>query len=648
MKKLTFVFVMLCSFVLACVFSKNMLADNSYPFAIPNCESCPSVDPYGFCKSHCTSYVAFMLNSYGVNFTNSYKSGGWHNASSWNNAAIDVGIKVDNHPVPGDVAFWNSLSGAGHVAWVEKVYFDPSGEATNIDITEYNYEACSYSSRKISANDPDGFIHILAYNEGVTGLFYLDSYENSSPGQSKEEWGWILKKVWSSYRCKNGCNSNYAQSYIDTMAYNIGMGGGPGYEIWITDDPTPNLPDFKVEKSWLETPWGTEAYKYGLPEIAKMKAQFKNVGEGACSGDIEVHFYLSRGYKEDPHSGDGSWTRVGTDFIQCENLQPGQTQTETEGIELWRDIPEPGIWNIVACIDHPQDDHNNGGNFPEEHESNNCSTEAVFEVTSDGQAVNVPQYDLIISSLSLTNTASPASVFSGDLMGAKMAVRNIGNAASPSGIRSSYEISGPGTGYQWTMIADDGSDAGELTPGRDQWEEINSLVSAPTVPGAYALRACADYQNAVAETDETNNCQEISFDVVERPAPKLVISQFKDQKGCCTTNTGDYVYPDIWVRNDGPAAPSANVTVIYQISSPVGTGGIFQTIGYGTIEPRELPPGGTDEDYMDGSRWRIPKSSAWKNQWHTVRACLIEDGSFPTGDPNLGDICAAYNRYSKK
>ncbi|MGB3073325.1 MAG: hypothetical protein WBB68_03645, partial [Candidatus Moraniibacteriota bacterium] len=80
--------------------------------------------------------------------------------------------------------------------------------------------------------------------------------------------------------------------------------------------------------------------------------------------------------------------------------------------------------------------------------------------------------------------------------------------------------------------------------------------------------------------------------------------------------------------------------------SPVATGGAYISIGSGSIRPDELPPGGTDEDYMDNA-WSIPKNSAWKNQWHTVRGCLKVDGSTPVGDPGT-EVCAYYTRYSKK
>jgi hypothetical protein len=431
-------------------------------------------------------------------------------------------------------------------------------------------------------------------------------------------------------------------SYLEG-GYGIG-GPGPGTWTDAADDPIPNLPDFIVRKLWLETPWGFETYQYGSPEIMKMKAQFENIGDGnlpSGSAPIEVHFYLSKGYKEDPHSGDGAWKRVGTDYIQPENLRTGDTHTETEGIELWRDIPSPGIWNIVACIDHPQDDHNDGGDHPEKHESNNCSTEAVFEVTADGQVVNVASVDFVTSSLQFLQTPR----YAGDQARFGAYVTNQGTAGPPAGIRSSYAVECPGTGR--ILLADDGTEASELSPGSSAWEETLSPVTLPNVSGACTATFCADYQGAVSETDEGNNCTSLSFTLEPRPAPKLVITKFEDEKGCCTSSTGSRIEPDIWVRNDGPVAPATNVTVIYHIASPVATGGAWWHIGSGIIEPRELPPGGTDEDYMDGNGWPIPNSSAWKKQWHTIRGCLKADGSMPVGDPST-EVCAYYTRYSKK
>ena len=425
-------------------------------------------------------------------------------------------------------------------------------------------------------------------------------------------------------------------------------GQGPGGYPMLTDVPVVVPPDFVTKRSWLETPWGVETYKYGRTETVQMKGQFKNEGDGPClstdpTQTIIVHAYLSKGYKEDVHSGAGAWTRVGTDEIQCANMQPGDTHTETEGIELWRDVPGPGIYNIVWCIDHPQDDHNNGGDHAEKHESNNCSTEAVFEVVEG--TVNVPDVDFTVSGL----TVLQAPVYAGDYIRLGAWITNSGTVNATTDIRSSYTVSC--NGGPTSVLTDDGTMASTMTAGASAWEEILTPVLMPNVAGTCTLTFTADYLGSQSETDEANNSTSITLTLAPRPAPVLSITRFEDKVGCCTTNTGAAPKPRIWVYNGGTAAPGANVTVVYQVSSPVATGGLYQVIGYGTIEPRELVPGDTDEDQMDcDGCWRIPASSPWKKQWHNFRACLRVDGGTPvpsTGAPSPGEVCAVYQRYSK-
>lgn len=231
-------------------------SDPGYPFGYAQCRSNPISDNvYGFYKSHCTSYVAYMLNMYGVSFNNAYlqPSGDtWGNAGLWDSAAGDVvgqNIVVDDHPLPGDVAYWDTLGGTGHVAWVEKVYFNSNGDATSLDITEYNYNECVFGSRNVSVSNPDGFIHILAYNEGVTGLHYLDCYEMGDlcSNQTHQEWGWIVDRVWSNYRCTN-CSGNYRSAYINTLADSVGGmgGGGESYGSHTSGSLPDFTPDFDV------------------------------------------------------------------------------------------------------------------------------------------------------------------------------------------------------------------------------------------------------------------------------------------------------------------------------------------------------------------------------------------------------------------
>lgn len=407
------------------------------------------------------------------------------------------------------------------------------------------------------------------------------------------------------------------------------------------EQPIPEtLPDFITVKTWLTTPWQTETYQYGKPETMQMHAQFENIGSGNCqnmSSSIEVHFYLSQGYKEDDHT---QWKRVGTDLIQCSNLTSNVTHSEEEGIDLWIETPEAGIHNIVACIDHIYDDHNEGGAFPEEHESNNGSTEAVFEVTTDGQVVNKPNIDYMAHSFQFLQTPT----YAGDPARFGGYIQNIGIHPSQVSIRSNYSVECPGTGR--IQLTDDGTDVAELTPGTNNWEQTDSAVTLPNATGTCTAYLCADYQNAWTETNETNNCAAFSFTLYPRPKPILNIIKFQDEVGCCTTNLGSRIKPDVWIQNTGSAAPSGQVVTMYQISSPIATGGAWWTIGYGASQPSELPPGTTDEDYMDGGGWQIPVNNAWKNQWHTVRACVNRDGGSPTCSGN--DSIATYTRFSKK
>jgi len=164
-------------------------------------------------------------------------------AFNWDNAARNVGIAVDKFPLPQDVAYWNAspTMPKGHVAWVEKVHYDYWGNPTGIEISEYNFiPSCSLSSRSINETElkvdgstgkyPDGFIHILAYKEGISSLFYLDSYEMCCAGgnyQTKDEWEMIVKKTWNEYRCTSNCGSIYnSEDLLAYAEYVGGLGGG--------------------------------------------------------------------------------------------------------------------------------------------------------------------------------------------------------------------------------------------------------------------------------------------------------------------------------------------------------------------------------------------------------------------------------------
>ncbi len=331
---------------------------------------------------------------------------------------------------------------------------------------------------------------------------------------------------------------------------------GAGTETEITDPPTPEPPDFVTKRSSLETPWGVETYQYGQTETLKMKGRFENIGDGHClptdtTQTIIVHAYLSKGYKEDAHS---DWKLVGTDEIQCGNLQPGDTHTETEGLILSN--LEPGIHNIVWCIDHPRTDHNEGGDHREKHESNNCSTEAVFEVVPG--TVNVPNVDLIATNFQLLQ--DPA--YAGGQIRLGASVKNQGSMDAQTGIRSTYTASC--NGGPSIFLTDDGTDMDELKAGGSAWEETQTAVTMPDVVGTCVLTFTVDSGNAQAETDETNNTATLSVALAPRPQPDFIITYVGiGDSNDTSIKKGNEKHPTMRIKNVGSGPATSGIYNYY-------------------------------------------------------------------------------------
>lgn len=288
---------------------------------------------------------------------------------------------------------------------------------------------------------------------------------------------------------------------------------GYGINTMPTEAPVPSKPDFEVKKTWLTTIGGTEQYTYNFTDEIKMNAQFENTGPGSIPGSSYVYsrFYLSRGYKEDAHS---DWVRVGTDQTLGNNLDPGETHSEQEGLKIWQqDIIKPGkTYNIVVCIDRTADSGNGSGDWAEKHESNNCSTEAVFTVNGS--------FNFKVSTLTLSTGS--AALTPGQVFDVTSVAQNIGTDNAAIDTRIGYYLSGPNI-------------TGEMLIGTNQIKEANfaagvskteilSGITAPSDVGTFTLKACTDYDDRVVENNETDNCKTVTFTVAipstPNPAPK--------------------------------------------------------------------------------------------------------------------------------
>lgn len=384
MKRLAWILIL----SVAVVLGGNAFAydNHGYPYTITSgCMTSCFSDEYGFCKNNCTSYAAFVLGIYGVDFNNTYlqPSGStytWSNGGNWDNAAKRANIKVDNFPIPGDIAYWeynwtgdpnNSSDNYGHVAFVEKVNYDVNGNATGVFVSEYNWSpACQFSNRSIGEievkiNDidyPDGFIHILAYNEGVVGLHYLDCYEMGGlcSQQTENEWRMIVQKVWEEYRCMSNCGGIYGKEEISSLAdYVSGFGGGSDAG---DDSPIYNGPDANVKKVEIDRDGNNWHHTYTLypGETFQVRVAVTNKGDETIDYfETFIHLSSDKDFDEDL---DYSFGREEEE----DDLAPGEKTHKHRTVVA---PSTPGIYYIFAYINRV--DGENGGD--DQDWSNNTS-----------------------------------------------------------------------------------------------------------------------------------------------------------------------------------------------------------------------------------------------------------------------------------
>ena len=169
--------------------------------------------------------------------------------------------------------------------------------------------------------------------------------------------------------------------------------------------PQSGKPNFVGKSIRLYDTSGRERYSFKKTDEIKMRGILANEGTADIPSDKKVKsmFLMSKGYKEDPH---GDWQKVGTDETKSENIRVGDSHEEEEGLKLWErsDIQAGRVYNIVFCADRTVADNNNGGDYAEIHESDNCTTEAAFEVEGT--------YNFTLASFSVgTNQTRPRNGF---------------------------------------------------------------------------------------------------------------------------------------------------------------------------------------------------------------------------------------------
>jgi len=124
---------------------------------------------YGFAYRNCTAFAAYrIVHRLGVSgFRNNWRGQVFGDAQHWDNAAANLGYKVDKTPKVGGIVIndvhHSSKDGKlhGHVAYIYKVYSNGS-----FDVEEYNWShGLSYGTRHISgiSGADAGFQHVIHF-----------------------------------------------------------------------------------------------------------------------------------------------------------------------------------------------------------------------------------------------------------------------------------------------------------------------------------------------------------------------------------------------------------------------------------------------------------------------------------------------------
>ncbi|TAA73929.1 MAG: CARDB protein, partial [Candidatus Electronema aureum] len=404
------------------------------------------------------------------------------------------------------------------------------------------------------------------------------------------------------------------------------------------DQPVPGLPDFIINKVTLANESGSkEKYRWKINETAYVHSWTDNIGDANWQGSadkIKVPFYLSKGIHEDSHS---EWKRIDRMEIKRDKLKVNQPPKHEYIKFKLQDYANDGTvmpgrtYNFVVCADRPHDEDNGDGDVQEKHKSNNCSTEAVFYVDY-GPPRNV---DLTASNLALTGGRTLLQA--GEKYGLQVVISNIGTEPPWNGFLTSYEIKGPGTGNVWQRISQDSSQASSLYQNATHSESMSSEqeVNAPMVGGDYVFRTCADYTQAVPETNESNNCTaELPVYVAPPPMPDLITEGLQLTHGRTSLIAGELYGLTVNVRNIGNATPSSYSYTKYEIKGP-GTSDQWQKVAEDGTMAEHLEPGMTHwEEISDDEGLHIPAVPGT----YTARACADYKGNIPESDE--GNNCS--------
>lgn len=249
-----------------------------------------------------------------------------------------------------------------------------------------------------------------------------------------------------------------------------------------------------------------------------IRARIRNAGTSTANAGLfanqEVTFYLN-----------GVKYGEGDDY---DNLDPGETLV-TRSISIT--APSAGVHSIRAKAD--------GNNeVDESNEGNNNRTESLTVQPP-------PAPDLIVENI----WTDPARVYAGEDFIIRGRIKNQGNATADAGLLANQEVT--------FFLNDDEYGEGDDYDGLDPNETLNVRsisIDSPGV-GTHSIRAKADGNNEVAESDEGNNSRTEDITVYRRLSWRTGPSP--DDAEVTSIRAGE----SVWAVADGASDPGETIVV---------------------------------------------------------------------------------------
>jgi subtilase family serine protease len=199
-----------------------------------------------------------------------------------------------------------------------------------------------------------------------------------------------------------------------------------------------------------------------------------------------------------------------------------------------------------------------------------------------GPSFAVDRPDLVVTSIS----NPPAHVVPGASFSITATVQNQGAIASPATVTKFYLATGTTrknlNGFQDVPAL-------PTTPGSNSFSStVTVVVFSDTLPGTYVLRGCADGDDVVIESSNTNNCTDSATSVVVDETPDLTVTSVSNPPS--SLSQGGHFNVTATVKNLSTTVSAAASTTKYFLvptSGGPGTKDLSGTTSVPALDPQQ-------------------------------------------------------------